>query len=153
MSDSSNKDATNHYSINEASKLTGLPSSTLRYYESIGIIQPVERDQSSKHRTYSQRDVDVLDAIACLNATGMKLDDMRAYIANSTNDSIPIDDQIALLRSQQERLIEEARYVQLRREYVELKIDYWEAVKNRDEARVQQIASKAKQLAQELKKS
>jgi hypothetical protein len=36
---------------------------------------------------------------------------------------------------------------------VELKIDYWEAVKGRDDARVQQIASKAKQLARELKKS
>jgi hypothetical protein len=95
----------------------------------------------------------VLDAIACLNATGMKLDDMRAYIANSTSDSIPIDDQIALLKAQQERLIEEARYVQLRREYVELKIEYWEAVKSHDEARVRQIAGKAKQLAQELKKS
>ena len=150
---SARQNATNHYSINEASKLTGLPSSTLRYYESIGIIQPVARDQSSKHRTYSQRDIDVLDTIACLNATGMKLDDMRTYIANLSDDATPFDDQIALLKVQQERLIEEARYVQLRREYVELKIKYWEAVKSHDEARVQQISAQAKLLARELKKS
>lgn len=150
---STQENEANHYSINEASKLTGLPSSTLRYYESIGIIQPVERDQSSKHRTYSQQDIDVLDTIACLNATGMKLDDMRTYIANLLDDATPFDDQIALLNAQRERLIEEARYVQLRREYVELKIEYWEAVRSHDEARVQQIAARAKQLARELKKS
>lgn len=150
---SAQENATNHYSINEASKLTGLPSSTLRYYESIGIIQPVARDQSSKHRTYSQRDIDVLDTIACLNATGMKLDDMRTYIANLSDDVTPFDDQIALLKAQQERLIEEARYIQLRREYVDLKIGYWEALKSHEEARVQQISAQAKQLARELKKS
>jgi DNA-binding transcriptional MerR regulator len=150
---SAQENATNHYSINETSKLTGLPASTLRYYESIGIIKPVTRDSSSKHRTYNQQDIDVLDTIACLNATGMKLDDMRTYIANLSDDVTPFDDQIALLKAQQERLMEEARYVQLRREYVELKIEYWEAVKSHDEARVQQIASRAKQLAQELKKS
>lgn len=150
---SAQKNITNYYSIHEASKLTGLPASTLRYYESIGIIQPVERDQSSRHRTYTQRDIDVLDTIACLNATGMKLDDMRTYVANLSEDATPFDDQIALLRSQQERLIEEARYVQLRREYVGLKIMYWEAVNSRDEARVQQISIKAKLLARELKKS
>ena len=150
---SAQENVTNHYSINEASKLTGLPSSTLRYYESIGIIQPVERDQSSKHRTYSQRDIDVLDTIACLNATGMKLDDMRMYITNLSDDAVPFDDQIELLKAQQERLTEEARYVQLRREYVELKIDYWEAAKSHNDTRVQQIAAKAKQLARELKKS
>ena len=112
---SAQENVASHYSINEASKLTGLPSSTLRYYESIGIIKPVARDQSSKHRTYSQRDIDVLDTIACLNATGMKLDDMRTYIANLSDDATPFDDQIALLKAQQERLIEEARYVRANR--------------------------------------
>lgn len=150
---SAQENVASHYSINEASKLTGLPSSTLRYYESIGIIKPVARDQSSKHRTYSQRDIDVLDTIACLNATGMKLDDMRTYIANLSDDATPFDDQIALLKAQQERLIEEARYVQLRRKYVDLKIEYWEAVKSGNEARAQQISAQAKQLARELKKS
>ena len=38
------------YTIKEASQLSGLPSSTLRYYESIGIIQSVARGGSSAHR-------------------------------------------------------------------------------------------------------
>lgn len=38
------------YSIKEAAALTGLPASTLRYYESIGVIAPISRGASSKHR-------------------------------------------------------------------------------------------------------
>lgn len=72
---STQQNLTNSYSIKETSKLTGLPSSTLRYYESIGLITPVERGATSKHRIYSQRDVDILDTVACLNATGMKLEE------------------------------------------------------------------------------
>lgn len=56
------------YTIKEASQLSGLPSSTLRYYESIGIIQSVARDGSSGHRTYTQEDINTIDAIACLSA-------------------------------------------------------------------------------------
>ena len=51
MSTQSNK----FYTIKEASQLSGLPSSTLRYYESIGIIQSVARDGSSGHRTYTTK--------------------------------------------------------------------------------------------------
>ncbi|RRN58472.1 MerR family DNA-binding transcriptional regulator, partial [Caulobacter sp. 602-1] len=36
--------------IREASMISGLPESTLRYYEQSGIIAPITRDQSSGHR-------------------------------------------------------------------------------------------------------
>ena len=32
--------------------ISGLPESTLRYYEQIGIIAPITRDPSSGHRAY-----------------------------------------------------------------------------------------------------
>lgn len=44
------------YSIKEAAALTGLPASTLRYYESIGVIEPVGRGESSGHRAYTDDD-------------------------------------------------------------------------------------------------
>jgi hypothetical protein len=48
------------YSIREAAALTGLPASTLRYYESIGAMAPIRRGASSKHRVYTEEDVDLL---------------------------------------------------------------------------------------------
>lgn len=144
--------AMNTYSIRDASRLTGLPSSTLRYYENIGIVKPVQRVETSKHRVYSQSDVDMLDTIACLNATGMKLDDMKTYIANASQKNIDAYEQVALLKSQQDRLDKEMRHISLRQDYIRLKIDYWKAYERKDEQQVQEIARRARQLAQDLKK-
>lgn len=140
------------YSIRDASRLTGLPSSTLRYYESIGIVKSVNRGETSKHRVYDQSDIDVLDTVACLNATGMKLDDMKKYIANASQNDVDAYEQVSLLKAQKERLDAEERHILLRREYVSLKIEYWKAYERADEKRVEEIAAQAKSLAENLKK-
>ena len=140
------------YSIRDASKLTGLPTSTLRYYESIGIVEPVERGGTSKHRVYSQANIDVLDTIACLNATGMKLDAMKTYIANLSADTVDAYEQVALLKAQQERLNEAAKHIQIQQEYVQLKVEYWKAYERGDKDAVDEITKKAKQLSNNLKK-
>src|ERR1700712_1431791 len=94
------------YSIMEAAKLSGLPESTLRYYETIGIIEPINRDSSSKHRVYSEDDVNVIVSIACLSATGMSLQDMRTYLKNRSRGADAAGEQIALLEAQKLRLTE-----------------------------------------------
>ena len=63
--------------------ISGLPESTLRYYEQIGIIAPITRDPSSGHRAYSDADLERLTTVSCLAATGMPLESMRTYLANS----------------------------------------------------------------------
>ena len=70
------------YTIKEAAAFTGLPASTLRYYESIGVIAPISRGASSRHRVYDEDDLDQLMWVACLAATGMSVADMRQYVAN-----------------------------------------------------------------------
>ena len=60
--------------------ISGLPESTLRYYEQIGIIAPIARDPSSGHRAYTDEDIQSLVTISCLSATGMPLDAMREYL-------------------------------------------------------------------------
>ncbi len=73
---------TKTYTIKDAAKISGLPESTLRYYETIGLIDPIQRDASSKYRVYSEDDVNLVVAVACLNATGLSIDDMRQYLKN-----------------------------------------------------------------------
>jgi putative merR family transcriptional regulator len=55
-----------HYSIKQVSEMSGLPPSTLRYYESIGIIPVISRDSSSKQRVYSEDDLGFIKNVACL---------------------------------------------------------------------------------------
>jgi hypothetical protein len=94
----------------------------------------------------------MLDTIACLNATGMKLDDMKAYIANGFGENADAYGQVALLKAQKDRLDEEEQHIKLRKEYVSLKIEYWKAYERNDVKRVAGIAAQAKELANDLKK-
>ena len=141
------------YSIKEAAALTGLPASTLRYYESIGVIAPIGRGASSKHRVYDEDDLDQLMWVACLAATGMSVSDMRQYIANGALGPSAADEQIELLAEQERRLALEAEQVALRRRYVRLKIDYWQAVRAGDPARSELLSTEARALADELKRA
>lgn len=149
----SSRTAQHTYTIKEAAALTGLPASTLRYYESIGVIAPIGRGASSKHRVYDEDDLDQLMWVACLAATGMSVSDMRQYVTNGELGPSAAGAQIELLEAQQQRLALEADYIALRQRYVRLKIDYWHAVDAGDTARAELLSSEARTLADELKRS
>jgi DNA-binding transcriptional MerR regulator len=139
------------YTIREVATLTGLPASTLRYYESIGLIRPVSRGASSGHRVYDETDLDQLTGVACLAAIGLSIDDMRAYVANSRLGSDGANEQIDMLTEHAARLAREAEDLELRRAYVGLKTDYWRAMAAGDQARAEEIGAQAHTLADRIR--
>lgn len=141
----------NVYSIHEAACLCGMPESTLRYYESVGIIQPTERDASGKNRIYTEKTLDTLVAISCLRATGMSLKNMRAYLANSKLGEDGAAAQLELLEAQKTRLAEEANRLRMKQEYVSLKIRYWNAMGSGDADAATRVAAESRLLADNLK--
>jgi len=145
--------ARHSYTIKEAATLTGLPASTLRYYESIGVITPISRGASSKHRVYDEDDLDQLMWVACLAATGLSVSDMKQYVANGQLGASAAGEQIDLLAAQERRLALEAEHLVLRRRYVRLKIDYWQAVQAGNDARAELLSAEARALADELKRA
>jgi len=56
--------------IKQAAQQTGLSIDTLRYYERIGLLEPVERMQNG-HRRYTQHDISWIDLLIRLRDTGM----------------------------------------------------------------------------------
>ena len=140
------------YTIKEAAALTGLPASTLRYYESIGVITPISRGATSKHRVYDEDDLDQLMWVACLAATGMSVSDMKRYVANGQRGRSAAREQIELLAGQQRRLALEAEHIALRQRYVALKIDSWRATHAGDDARAELLSGEARKLADDLKR-
>jgi DNA-binding transcriptional MerR regulator len=61
--------------IQQVSNLTGLSIDTLRYYERIGLIEPIRR-AASGHRRYSQQDIDWISLLIRLRKTGMPIAQM-----------------------------------------------------------------------------
>ncbi len=123
-----------HYSIKQVSEMSGLPSSTLRYYESIGIIPVISRDSSSKQRVYSEDDLGFIRNVACLYGLGLSITDMRDYLTNMAGATpVHAHNQVALLQRQAETLEEEAALLESRRRYVAAKVAYWQAVEAGDQ--------------------
>lgn len=138
------------YTIREAATISGLPDSTLRYYERIGLIDHIHRDASSKRRIYTQEEVDHITMIASLSATGMSIADMRSYLSNRLEGSSKAREQAELLTAQHRHLAAEMIHLEVRMRYVEAKIAYWLAVESGDPDAIEACAATTRAIADEL---
>lgn len=121
-------------SIQEVSRRSGLSEPTLRYYEKIGLIGPVPRDESSGHRRYSGPVVERIEALSCLKATGMSLKDMRAYLRHldGREDGESATRLRELFLRNADRVAEEMDRMRVRLRYLRLKADLWDAREQHD---------------------
>lgn len=139
-----------YYTIREAAAFSGLPASTLRFYEASRVI-PAARRTDSGYRTYTQADIEMLTWVGCLAATGMPVARMREYVNNGTIGPVSAAEQRRLLVQQDERLAREQRVLELRRRYVQLKIEYWQAVEGDRKDDVERLAVEAAEVGESLK--
>ena len=121
--------------MQDVSRHSGLSGPTLRYYEEVGLIGPVDRDTRSGHRRYQDGDIDVLMALACLRALGMGIEDMRTYQANRSRSGPAVAaEQRDLLLRHADRMTAEIAALHTRLDYLREKASLWDARANRDAA-------------------
>src|SRR6516225_3110564 len=66
------------YTIRSMAERCGMTAHTLRYYERVGLIQPVGRAQNG-HRRYTEADAAWLNFLHCMRATNMPIREMQRY--------------------------------------------------------------------------
>ncbi|MFB2582737.1 MerR family transcriptional regulator [Herbiconiux sp. P15] len=120
--------------IQEASRRSGLPEPTLRYYEEVGLLGPIARDSSSGHRRYSDSDLDSLQVLACLRAIGMGIDDMRTYQANRARGRSAAAEQRDLLERHAVLVEQQIATLTVHLDYLRTKADLWGARDRGDSA-------------------
>jgi MerR family transcriptional regulator, repressor of the yfmOP operon len=96
--------------IGEIAERTGVTPRTIRYYEELGLLPTIDREQG-KHRTYTDADVDRIRELTRLrDLLGLSLEELRSMIvAEDTraelrrrfNETESRDEQIDLLDSAQ----------------------------------------------------
>lgn len=69
-----------YLTIGEISKLTGVPISTLRYYDSEGIISPSYKDKRNNYRYYTEMQVPVLRIIVHLKKMGFSNESIKSHL-------------------------------------------------------------------------
>ena len=139
-------------SIGELSSLTGLSVHTLRYYEKIGLIEPVPR-LSSGHRQYGSKALQRAEALSYLRATGLGVDDMRSYLRSVDQGDSAAEDVAELLSTHAIKIAEQIKHLEVRHAYIQAKASYWHAVaKGEGESeQAQRNLQRARDLSGELK--
>jgi MerR family copper efflux transcriptional regulator len=65
--------------IGQLSKLTGVPTKSIRYYEEVGILPPPQRSES-RYRLYSETDVRRLELVRRARLLDMSLSEVRELV-------------------------------------------------------------------------
>ena len=89
--------------IQQVTKATGLSAHTLRYYERIGLIHPIEREQNTRRR-YTTDDLGWIDFLLKLRATGMSIKDMQKYAALQRQGESTLAARVEMLKSLRDKV-------------------------------------------------
>lgn len=65
--------------IGDVSRLSGLPTKTIRYYEDIGLVEPLRTDNG--YRSFRQSDLHKLAFLGRARSLGFSIDDCRNLLA------------------------------------------------------------------------
>ncbi|WP_327069371.1 MerR family transcriptional regulator [Kitasatospora sp. NBC_01250] len=84
------------HTISEVAARTGLTAHTLRWYERIGLLDPVDRSHSGR-RLYSDADLNRLAFLSRLRLTGMPVADMLRYVELARGGERTFDERRDLL--------------------------------------------------------
>lgn len=89
--------------INEISKLTGISVRTLRYYEEIKLLIPLDKTEGG-HRLYGDEELKRLQQILFLKNLGFKLKEIQRLLNETWEWSTSIEHQLAFVLEEQEKL-------------------------------------------------
>lgn len=121
------------YTITELSKMFHLPTSTIRYYEKIGLLENVEHVNPYR-RVYNETHVDRLNAIECFKKALLPLEDIKAFFMYEKDMVANSEKILDMMKAQEEKTLENMKNLETGLAHLQKKIHYYslvnEAIKN-----------------------
>lgn len=111
--------------IAEVSEHTGISSDTLRYYERIGLIWPVNRNASGI-RDYTDLDLRRVEFIKCMRSAGLPVEVLIEYVGLVQQGDKTIEARKEILREQRELLAAKMTEMQKTLDVLDHKIEVYE---------------------------
>lgn len=112
------------YTIKDMSRLTGLPASTLRYYDKQGLLPNLKRDDNNI-RIFTEDDYGQLRIIECLKRSGLSIKDIKDFIDMAGKDGA-LTGRLDIFRKRREILRHELEDLKGILEVIEYKCWYYE---------------------------
>ena len=111
--------------IAEVSNQYGLSADTLRYYERVGLIPPVNRSESGI-RDYNELYLRRVDFIKCMRSAGLPVEVLIEYIALVQKGDKTIEARKEILVEQRELLVSRMKEMQKTLDILDSKIEVYE---------------------------
>jgi DNA-binding transcriptional MerR regulator len=113
--------------IQEVARATGLTPHTLRYYERIGLIHPINREENTR-RCYSVDDLGWIELLLKLRATGMSIKDMQRYAKLQRQGDETLPERVQMLMSLRDKVEAHIDEMNEHLKLIHYKIDYYSKV-------------------------
>lgn len=114
-------------SIQSISSITGLSSYTLRYYEKIGLLCAVNRDENG-YRCYTETDISCIDFLLKLRKTKMSIDDMKKFAELRRQGESTISERRELLEAHQKKVLQQIKELEIDLTKINEKVDYYKKI-------------------------
>jgi DNA-binding transcriptional MerR regulator len=111
--------------IAEVSEKYGLSVDTLRYYERVGLIPPVHRNEGGI-RDYNELDLRRVDFIKCMRSAGLPIEVLIEYVALVQQGDKTIQARKEILKEQRELLIARMQEMQKTLDILDHKLEVYE---------------------------
>jgi DNA-binding transcriptional MerR regulator len=119
---------TRKFSIQQVAEKTGLSIHTLRYYEKVGLLAPIQR-ASNGHRRYSLEDITWLEFLVRLRETGMSIQKVRAFADLVRQRPNEVDERLVLLEEHRARVKKNLEELTHHLQIIEMKIEHYRHLK------------------------
>ena len=113
--------------IMEVSTQYGISSDTLRYYERVGLIPPVNRSESGI-RDYNELDLRRVEFIKCMRSAGLPVEVLIEYVGLVQQGDGTIEARKEILIEQRERLVSRLKEMQKTLDILDHKIEVYQNV-------------------------
>lgn len=123
--------------IAEVSEQYGLSVDTLRYYERVGLIPPVQRN-SGGIRDYNELDLRRVDFIKCMRSAGLPIEVLIDYVELVQRGDETINARKEILKEQRELLATRMQEMQKTLDILDHKIEVYEHAVLKKEKRIVQ---------------
>ena len=124
--------------ISKVSERSGISSDTLRYYERIGLIPPVNRNEGGI-RDYNEIDVKRVEFIKCMRSAGLPIEALIEYYGLVQQGDQTIEARKEILKEQREQLVAKMEEIQKTLDLLDHKISVYEDIVLKKENEIVQI--------------
>ena len=111
--------------IAEVSEKYGLSADTLRYYERVGLIPPVHRNEGGV-RDYDELDLRRVDFIKCMRGAGLPVEVLIEYVALVQKGDKTIEARKEILKEQRDLVAARLAEMQKTLDLLDHKIEVYE---------------------------